>query len=325
MVILAGDIGGTKTHLALFENVQQRNLLKEEIFASKEHQNLEEILRKFLSGSYSVKKACFGIAGPVVNNICRATNLPWVIDGRKLSQSLDMPVFLINDLEANAWGVPCLKKEECFVLNEGDPNLKGNRALISAGTGLGEAGIYWDGKEYHPFACEGGHCNFAPSNEEEIELWRYLKAKFGHVSYESVLCGEGISDIYQFLIQSKKMNENPKIKQLMGKDNPSKVISENAQNGACPACMKSIEMFCSIYGSEAGNTALKFLSTGGLFIGGGIAPKILTILKNGSFMESYLDKGRFKNLLSMIPIKVILNENTALLGAAYYAEKKADT
>lgn len=323
-MILAGDIGGTKTHLALFEDVQKRKIVKEKRYVSKELKNLEEIVFDFLSQEKNpVEVACFGVAGPVVDNKCHATNLAWGIDGDHLSKETHIPsVFLINDLEANAWGISCLEEKEMVVLNKGDPSRKGNRALISAGTGLGEAGLYWDGVDYHPFACEGGHCNFAPRNEEEIALWRFLKKKYGHVSYERVLSGMAIADIYRFLIAEGYEQEMREIKEQLEEGDPSRVISENALKKQCPACVRTMEILTSIYGAEAGNVALKFLSTGGLFIGGGIAPKIMDILKNGGFMKAYLDKGRFEELLSRISIKVILNENTALLGAAQYAKKK---
>ena len=326
-MILAGDIGGTKTFLCLFEEVSSRKIFKEERFVSSEHASLEEIVQKFLSSvSVPISHACFGIAGPIQNNKCYATNLPWVVEGEKLKVLIKTPhVFLINDLEANAWGISCLNKEEFFVLSEGDGDKIGNRALISAGTGLGEAGLYFTGKEHLPFASEGGHCNFAPNNEEEVEIWRYIQKKFGHASYERVLSGQGIENIYSFWIEEKKEKEQEEVKKRRLEEDPAKVIHEYALNGKCPICKKTMEQFVSIYGSESGNLALKFLAVGGLYIGGGIAPKILDLLKEGSFLESFRKKGRFEKLLSAIPIQVILNYKAAILGAGRYAEHKKQT
>ena len=323
-MILAGDVGGTKVVLALFEDLKTRKKFKEERFASKDFSNFNDIVNVFLPKDISISCACFGIAGPIVDNKCHATNLPWVIDGLKLQTSLKTPsVFLINDLEANAWGTFVLQDEEFCVLNAGTGK-QGNRALISAGTGLGEAGFYFDGKNHHPFPSEGGHSDFAPNTEEEIEIWRYFKQKFEHVSFERLLSGNGIGNIYRFFVEVKKMPELAEVKQKMRTEDLAKVISEFGTSKKCPICVKTLETFVSIYGEEAGNLALKFLSLGGIFIGGGIAPKILEILKNGLFMKAFMDKGRFKTLLSGMRVQVILNPETALLGAAEYATVKGN-
>lgn len=323
-MILAGDVGGTKSVLALFEDVKSRKIIKEERFSSKESQSLEEIIQKFLSsGSFPVKHACFGIAGPIENNKCQATNLPWVIDGEHLKNLIKVPfVSLINDLEANAWGIPCLSKDELCTLSPGTGAKIGNRALISAGTGLGEAGMFFDGKNYHPFPSEGGHCNFAPTDEEEVEIWRYLKAKFGQASYERVLSGAGVENIYRFWVDIKKEKELEEVRERILKEDPAKVIYESGISNKCPICVKTIYRFISIYGSETSNVALKFLALGGVYIGGGIAPKMLESIKNGPFMESFLNKGRLNKLLSTMRVQVILNPKTALIGAANYAEYK---
>lgn len=323
MHVVAGDIGGTKTHLALIDEKHPRQILKQKRYPSKDFENLEGILLDFLQGEGAIKVACFGIAGPIENGKCHATNLPWIIDSKTISKKLHIPhVHLINDLEANAWGVGWLTKEELVILNEGVTGLVGNQALIAAGTGLGEAGFYWDGKKYHPFACEGGHCDFGPMDHEQMELWHFLKAQYDHVSYERVLSGPGLLALYQFFIQTGKEKESEKTKAAMTADNPSKVITEMALKKECKACMRALEMFVFIYGGEAGNLALKFLSFGGLFIGGGIAPKIVDVMKSGLFMKGFLSKGRFSKVLSQVPIKLILNENTALLGASRYATEK---
>jgi glucokinase len=323
MPIVAGDIGGTKTHLALIDQKNPRLILKQKKYPSKDFENLEEILLDFLQGESLVQTACFGIAGPIENGKCHATNLPWIIDSKAISKRLNISqVHLINDLEANAWGISWLKDDELVTLNEGIKEITGNQALIAAGTGLGEAGFFWNGREHFPFACEGGHCDFGPMDQEQLELWRFLKAQYDHVSYERILSGPGLVSLYQFFVQTGKEKECEMTKKAMQIDNPSKVITEKALKKECKACMRALDMFVFIYGGEAGNLALKFLAFGGLFIGGGIAPKIVDVMKNGLFLKGFLSKGRFSKLLSQIPIKLILNENTALLGASRYATEK---
>lgn len=321
-MILAGDIGGTSTRLALFE---RGNLIGEEKkFPSHSFKSLEEIVEEYLKSqkkSQKVEKACFGVAGPVREGKCKTTNLPWVIDAKKIGQSLDIPfVYLLNDLEANAYGLKALKKEELFLLHPGTRQT-GNQALIAAGTGLGEAGLFWDGKEHRPFACEGGHTDFAPRNANEIELWVYLKKKFGHVSYERVVSGPGLFSLFQFLVETGRGSLTASVKAEMEKVDPSRVITEHASKNTDMTCVQALEWFISLYGAEAGNMALKFLSLGGFFVGGGIAPKIIQKMKQGSFHAAFVDKGRFKELLESIPIWVVMNDNAALLGAARYARE----
>ena len=317
-MILAGDIGGTHTRLAYFEN--GRNLVERK-YPSRDWAGLEQIVQEFLqTEKRKVSKACFGVAGAIRNGKCKATNLPWIIDSAALSQALHIPVRLLNDLEANAYGVKVLKKGELHLLQVGDPKAIGNQALISAGTGLGEAGIYWDGQRHHPFACEGGHTDFSPRNEEEIALFLYLRKKFDHVSFERVVSGPGLHSIYQFLVETGRYPLSPEIKREMEQKDPSRVVSEWGGSGKDPACREALDRFVAAYGAEAGNVALKFYSLGGLYIGGGIAPHILERLQNGPFLSSFHDKGRFKGLLESIPIWVIMNDDTALLGAAAYAE-----
>jgi glucokinase len=319
MTILAGDVGGTKTHLSLFEG---KNLISDAKYPSQAHKSLLEIVQQFLSSQEKkVDAACFGVAGPVRDGRCHTTNLPWIIDSRILSRELKIRnLFLINDLEANAHGILELPEEEFSILNVGNHQM-GNQALIAAGTGLGEAGIYWDGKTHHPFACEGGHTDFAPRDEIDVELWRFLKAKNPHVSYERVVSGPGFLDLFNFFIE-KGYEKKPMWLKSTIEDLP-KVITEKGLRKECPVCLRTLNWFISLYGSEAGNVALKFLSLGGLYVGGGIAPKILSALKEGEFMKAFKAKGRFEELLTTVPVKVILNENTALLGAAAYARKKS--
>ncbi len=319
-MFLAGDIGGTKTHLTLFEvKGETVHLIREKKFPSKDYENLETIALEFISDdNHSIKRACFGIAGPIKNEKCIATNLPWVIDAAELRKILKIEsISLINDLEANAYGLKTLPKNDFYVLNQGDQSSKGNKALISAGTGLGEAGLYFDGKDHHPFACEGGHCEFAPRNDLEIELLNFLRKKYEHVSYERVLSGPALYNLYSFLTETGK--EKADITYEDEKQAPI-VISDKGLKKESAACVRTLELFSSIYGAAAGNMALKFMAFGGVYLGGGIAPKILDVIKNGSFMKAYLSKGRFQEFVSQIPVRVVLNEKTALLGAAFYAK-----
>lgn len=302
-MILAGDIGGTHTRLALFD----KGKLVGEIakFNSPGFPGLEDIVREFLQEK-KVAKACFGIAGPIKNQVCKTTNLPWIVDAAKLSAALQIPsVHLLNDLEANAYGLKVMKDNELLVLQAGKPE-KSNQVLIAAGTGLGEAGLVWDGKKHHVCACEGGHTDFAPRSPLEVELYQYLEKKFGHVSYERVVSGPGMVSIYEFLVETGREKGGAKLDPL----------------SVAAASPKTEEIFFSIYGAEAGNLALKYLAMGGVYIGGGIAAHMVKELKASHFVTAFSDKGRFTELLKSIPIWIVLNENAALLGAANYAESE---
>lgn len=320
---LAGDIGGTKTNLALLS--KQEGALRAEAkdtFASKEHAGLEPVLEKFLSGrDVQIENACFGIAGPIVGGQVETPNLPWVVSAGKVAGALGLKsVALLNDLEAAAYGIFTLGSDELFTLNQGMERRPGNKVLIAAGTGLGEATLYDDGNEYHPSASEGGHGDFAPTDETQIELLRGLTKKFGHVSYERVVSGPGLRNIYSFLRDSGRAPENETLREkLAAAADPSAVITAAALAGDGELCAQALHLFVSVYGAEAGNLALRAKATGGVYIGGGIAPKILPKLKDGAFMRAFLDKGRYSGLLSAIPVRVILNEETPLQGAAYYA------
>lgn len=323
-MILAGDIGGTKTHLALFASNEKRIWIADKKYPSADYENLLHIVKEFLStqSDHRVERACFGIAGPIKNGKCKATNLPWIVDSAHITKEGKIDrVFLINDLEANAYGIDCLEEDELFCLNEGEKH-SGNGALISAGTGLGEAGMFWDGKKFHPFACEGGHCSLAPEDDFEIALLQYLQKQFDHVSFERVLSGPGLYNIYRFLIDEGLEKEHSEVKQAMEKENPAKVISDWGLKEKCPACARALHHFILFYGTESGNLALKMLAISGFYIGGGIAPKILSAMGQGDFMKRFINKGRFNTLLSEIPVHVILNQNTALLGAAHYAREE---
>jgi glucokinase len=320
-MILAGDIGGTKTNLALF-SIQGSNLtaVSKRSFSSKDYPDLKSLVREFISNNTApVTRACFGVACPVVEGKCETPNLPWILDVGEISRSLGLEsVKLINDLEATAYGLLTLNADQFVLLNEGSPPPEGNTCLIAAGTGLGEAIIYWDGNRYQPLASEGGHADFAPTNPREIELLRYLGARFGHVSYERVVSGPGLVNIYDFLKDSGYFVEPSWLRERFAERDLAAVIAEAALAGEVEICVKALDLFASIYGAEAGNLALKAKAVRGVYVGGGIAPKILKKLEDGSFMRAFTDKGRFSDFLSNIPVQVVLNEEAALLGAAHY-------
>lgn len=321
-MILAGDIGGTKTRLALFRSEAGRlRPVTEETYASGKYPDLDPIVEAFLAAPGSqdaaIARACFGVAGPVVDGRCVTTNLPWVVDARRLRDGLGLPaVDLINDLEANAYGIDALGPDDFAVLHEGASTASGNAAIIAAGTGLGEAGIYWDGSRHRPFACEGGHASFAPEDDLQGELLATLRRSHEHVSWERVLSGPGLRTVYEFLRDSGRGEEPPWLAEDMRREDPAAVITRAALQGRSVLCAGALDLFVALYGSEAGNLALKMMATGGLYVGGGIAPKILERLKGKGFMEAFLAKGRMRPLLERIPVRVILNDRAALLGAA---------
>jgi len=318
-MILAGDIGGTNTRLALFD-VKAKRLkpIVEATFPSTGHQTLDEIIAGFVAQhEVPLKHACLGIAGPIHKGVAQPLNLPWVVDSRKLAAMLHLEtVNLINDLEANAYGVAALEPHDFHVVNEGVSDAIGNAAVIAAGTGLGEAGLFWDGAYHRPFATEGGHADFAPRNDLEIDLLRYLQGQFTHVSCERVVSGPGLFSIYNFLRDTGRGEEPPWLTDALHGHDPSAVVSQMGLEGRSAMCVQALDMFVSLYGAEAGNIALKFLATAGVYIGGGIAPKIIEKLKGPEFVNSFLSKGRHKPLLEAMPVRVILNDRAALLGAA---------
>ncbi|HLJ79733.1 MAG TPA: glucokinase [Acidobacteriaceae bacterium] len=327
-MILAGDVGGTKVHLALygFEH-GQLDFVRDEKFPAQEYDGLEAIVARFLreSGNPEITAACFGVPGPVRGGHLRLTNLPWVLDGRELSRNLNIThLFLINDLEANGYGVAELKPEQMSTLNPGDPAAVGHRALVSAGTGLGEGVLVWTGKSHVPMASEGGHCDFAARTEVEIELLEYLMKKLGgRVSWERVVSGPGVTNIYEFLRDVKGMDEPQWLRDRMQSEDPNAVIGEIGEQCTNELCTRTLEMFVSAYGAEAGNLTLKVLALGGMYLGGGIAPKIPKTMQDGKFMEAFVDKGRLSDLLTQTPVHVILESRCALMGAAAFAEARA--
>lgn len=319
-MLLAGDIGGTKTNLAIYSpGAGLRKPLAQATFPSAMYPSLEALVRTFLAqNNLTVDTASFGVAGPVIEGRATITNLPWVMDEKQLVETLGLTsVRLLNDLEAIAHSISMLEPSEIHTLSEGQPVPKGNIAVIAPGTGLGEAFLTWNGTHYRTHTSEGGHCDFAPTNELEIELLRYLLKRFDHVSYERVCSGRGIPNIYAYLRDSVHADEPMWLKeQLAGADDLTPVIVNAAQEGTSELCVDTVNTFVSILGAEAGNMALKVMATGGIYLGGGIPPRILTFLGPERFMHAFRDKGRFVKLLNDMPVHVILNPRVALLGAA---------
>jgi glucokinase len=318
-MILAGDIGGTNARLAFFDVMDGHfRLVSASVFPSREYSGLDQIVSRFVdSSNLHPEAACFGVAGPVRNGRVEASNLPWIIESKRLADELNLEkAVLINDLEANAWGIATLDLKDMVQLNEVKGTPVGNQAVISAGTGLGEAGMYWDGSRHHIFASEGGHADFAPRDELEMDLFRYLAGRYEHVSYERIVSGPGLVNVFQFLRDSGRGTEPPWLADEMSHADPAAAISRAGLNGSCPLCEQAVDLFVSAYGAEAGNLALKLMATGGVFLGGGIAPKMLPKLSGPLFMRAFLGKGRMQALLEGMPIKVITNDKTALMGAA---------
>jgi glucokinase len=320
-MIIAGDIGGTHTRMGTFSGgLGSPKLDRWQEFKSKDYDSMEKIVEEFLKGGDAGLKPegfCFGVAGPVVDGTARPTNLSWNLVAAKMTETLGAPVSLINDLEANAYGVATLGPEDLVTLQEGAAKEHGNTAVIAAGTGLGEAGLFWDGSCYRPFASEGGHCTYSPDTAEQVDLLNFLRQKFpDHVSWERVLSGPGLYNVYQFFRDTGRAAEEPWLAEAIDGGDRAAVIADAAEHGKSELCEKTLNLFVSLYGSEAANLALKMLSVAGVYIGGGIAPRILGKLKEGPFLEAFLAKGRMRIILERMPIHVIMNDKTALQGAA---------
>ncbi len=326
-MILAGDIGGTKTVLALFEQTDDGlEVVREERASSQETPAFDDFLEPFLAdaGRPSLRGACFAVAGPVVDGVCETTNLPWRLDEGELASTLRAPrVKLLNDLEGTAYGMLHLPKSDLIELNQGHrPRRRGNIAVIAAGTGLGEAYLYWDGGRHRPIATEGGHSDFAPRTDEEVDLLFYLRRKLGgRVSCERVLSGPGVYEIYGFLRDTGRHEEPAWLREKLAEGDPSAVVSQEAAGSGEPICSATMNLFSELYGAEAGNMALRALTYGGVFIGGGIAPKNLDVLRNGSFLRGFCDKGRFSDMMLGMDVWIATNPRAALLGAAYFADE----
>jgi glucokinase len=318
-MILAGDIGGTNARLAYFQPQNGHlRLVSERVFPSREHSELGEIVTQFLDDSKTrPDAACFGIAGPVRNGRVETSNLPWVIEQSRLAKQIHLPAtLLINDLEASAWGIGALDAGDLVALNQVSEPVVGNQAVIAPGTGLGEAGLFWDGSRHHVFACEGGHTDFGPQGDLQIELVRFLRARFGHVSYERILSGPGLKNVYEFLRDRGCGTESAEFAAALKKGDPAAVISRAALDGTQSLAEQALDLWIAVYGAEASNLALKVMATGGLFLAGGISPKILAKLAGPLFMQTFLDKGRLRSLVESIPVQVVTNDKAGLLGAA---------
>jgi glucokinase len=319
-IVLAADVGGTKTNMALFKvKDAQFTILNEKSYHTKDYTSFIEMVRSFHSNKLiKIDSICLGVAGPVFEGKVQGTNFPWYIDGQEISKELRIAsVFIINDMEANAYGLATLQEKDFEITHKGS-HLPGNAVILSPGTGLGEVGLYWDGTHYHPFASEGGHCDFSPRNTLEIALWKYMHKKYTHVSWERVLSGSGILDTYQFLIQYRKQTVPTFIQQSMLNKNAATVITNLAMQGKDAICRETFDLFTKFLAMESAQLALKMKATGGIYIGGGIVPKIIKGMNRTVFNRGFIESGRLNKLLEMVPVKLILNEKTAMLGAAYY-------
>ncbi len=317
---LVGDIGGTKTRLALAEGEGAAVVLTEvRTYSSPHYATLELVLEEYVAQvGYPVAGMALGVAGPVSGQRAQATNLPWVVESAVLRQRFGVGCLLLNDLEAVAWGLPALAENELFSLQKGEPSA-GNRAVIAAGTGLGEAGIDWDGNRFHPFATEGGHASFAPSTAREMALWRFLQARHGHVSWERVVSGSALPELHEFLRAHEHSSPPAWLQTALEGASAGAVLAQAALDATDPLCVELMHWFVCLYGAEAGNLALKVMSRGGVYVGGGIAPKILPLLRQPGFLESFVDKGRMRPLLEAMPVQVILTDRVALYGLALAA------
>jgi glucokinase len=316
--ILAADIGGTKTNVALYE--ADSNGLKparEQRYVSSDHAALIDIIRDFCGNTLPDRIAA-AVAGPVIDGKSKLTNLPWVLDSAAMSRDMKIPVCFINDLEATAYGLAGLEEDQRTTLTPGDKKAKGNIAILAPGTGLGEAGLYWDGQHYHPFATEGGHSDFAPRTALDVEIFYYLQKQFGHVSWERVVSGMGIKNIFHFFTEARKEPIPEWLSERIKDSDPAAVISQSALRHEDPVCAQTMELFVRYMATEASSLVLKLMATGGLYLAGGIPPKILPLLQGDSWTNNFDNNGRMHELSDRIPVYVVLNDKMALQGAAYY-------
>jgi glucokinase len=319
-LILAGDLGGTNFRVAVFRGDSEMTRLHFAKYRSSEHHSLEEMVKLFLAGielDAPLQAACFGVPGPNVAGVVVPSNLGWRIEINALPKLIGVPkVAVLNDLEATAYGLAALRQTDLSTLQAGAGSQAGNQCVIAPGTGLGEAGLFWDGNRHTPWACEGGHADFAPTDELQHELLNFLRREYGRVSFERVVSGMGIANIYRFLRDTGRGQEKSEVASEILSGDAAAVIDKHAADGSCPLCRATMELFLQALGAEASNLALKTMATGGVFLGGGIPPKILSLLRRPLFLESFLSKGRLRPLLETMPIHVVLNDETALLGSA---------
>ncbi|MHB8766980.1 MAG: glucokinase [Deferrisomatales bacterium] len=317
--VLAGDIGGTKANLALFDgSAGALAPVAEATLRTADHPDPASLLRAFLGERVGrVARACLGVAGPVRGRRAVAPNLPWGVDADQLQQALHLPrLTLVNDLVATALGLAELGGESLAVLTPGSPDPTGAQALLAAGTGLGQAALCWDGRRRVPVPSEGGHTDFGPTDDLEIALLTHLRARFGRVSYERILSGPGLVNLYRFLVETGRAPRDPGVAARMELGDPAAAIAGEGLAKTDPACVRALELFARICGAEAGNLALKFLATGGVYLAGGIAPQLLPVLRGGGFLEAFRSKGRLAGVLAEVPVYVVLDPKAALYGAA---------
>jgi glucokinase len=321
-IVLGGDVGGTKVNLAIFEADNNLvRMIKSSTYHSSGSASVNDIIKQFLKENpeFLPEKICLGVAGPVFEGRVDVTNLPWRVDANDIASATGISqVILLNDLEVTAYGVAGLEEKDFYVLHEGDPEAGGNISILSPGTGLGEAGLFWDGQSHHPFATEGGHCDFSCRNASDLQLHDYMLKKFKVVSWESIIAGPAIHSIYEFLCEVKKQSVNPLIAVKFKNEDPSAVISEAAVDGIDPVCIETMRIFVRNLARECCNLILKMKSTGGLFLAGGIPPKIIPLLSNSYFYENLLDCDRMQDLVKKVPVKVILNDKAPMIGAGWY-------
>jgi glucokinase len=322
-LVLAGDLGGTNFRVAIFSGDPEMTRLYSKKFRSADHHSLEEMVRLFLDGlqlESPLEAACFGVPGPNIAGIVIPSNLGWKIEVNALPRLLGVPrVAVLNDLESTAYGLSALRQTDLAPLQAGSGSQAGNQCVIAPGTGLGEAGLFWDGSRHTPWACEGGHADFAPTDELQHDLLNYLRREYGRVSFERVVSGMGIANIYRFLRDTGRGVEKESVAREMLEGDAAATIDRHAADSSCSLCRSTMDLFLQALGAEASNMALKTMATGGVFLAGGIPPKILPLLRRPLFLESFLNKGRLRPLLETMPIHVVLNDETALLGSACYA------
>ena len=327
--LLGGDAGGTKVNLAIFEATASGvKMIKSSSYQSGSFPSANKILQQFLQENpeYKPEKICLGVAGPVFEGRVTVTNLPWYLDANEIAAATNInQVILLNDLEATAYGVAGLEEKDYSVLQEGDPDEGGNISILAPGTGLGEAGLFWDGKNYHPFATEGGHCDFSCRSEEDLELHNFMLKKYEVVSWESIIAGPGIFSIFQFLCEVKKRKASVAIEDRIKTSDPSAVVSQAAIEESDPVCMEAMHIFIRHLARECCNLILKIKSTGGLLLAGGVPPKIISLLQDSWFYENMLDCDRMQNLVRKVPVKVILNDKAPMIGAGWFGAYSSTT
>jgi glucokinase len=326
MRVLVGDIGGTKTNLALAElGVGERggeriHLSAPRRYASASHAGLEDCVQAYLAETgFACERGAFAVAGPVVDGRCATTNLAWIVDARALELRLGLArAHLLNDLEALAWSIPALEPAEIDELQAGDGS-RGNACVLAAGTGLGEAGLYWDGARHHPFACEGGHADFAPVSDLELALLGFVRRTHARVSWERVVSGMGIPGLYAFLLEHRAARTPAWLQDEIAAGSLAAAVAHAAAREADPICVETIALLFNLFGREAGNLALKHMALGGVYLAGGVTLGNLELLRNSSFLDGFCDKGRMRELMQRMPVRVILDPHAALRGAARFA------